>query len=88
MIVAFVIVMIGILIIAAILYMVSLTNVPQADVRPNYSQLDVFRDMEPNSQIRENPWVGFIQEDVRKTPGGPLGDFKGNDASAVVTYPF
>jgi hypothetical protein len=44
------------------------------------SQYQVFRDMEPASQVRENPWVGFIQEDVSKT--GPIGNFEGNDSSS------
>jgi hypothetical protein len=44
------------------------------------SQYQVFRDMEPVSQIRENPWVGFIQEDVSKT--GPVGHFNGHDSSS------
>ena len=44
------------------------------------SQYQVFRDMEPVSQIRENPWVGFIQEDVSKT--GPIGNFSGSVSSS------
>jgi len=83
LIVAVVIAMIGSLI-SAILYV---AIVPQASVSSSYSQFDVFRDMEPKSQIRENPWVGFIQEDVRRTSGS-LGDFTGNDSSTVWTYPF
>ena len=33
--------------------------------------------MEPNSQIRENPWVGFLQEDVHVGRTGPVGEFVG-----------
>jgi hypothetical protein len=44
------------------------------------NQYDVFRDMEPNSQIRENPWVGFIQEDVHTRRTGRIGDFVGADS--------
>jgi hypothetical protein len=40
-------------------------------------QYDVFRDMEPNSQVRENPWIGFLQEDVSSGRTGPIGDFIG-----------
>ena len=50
-------------------------GVPASD-----SQYQVFRDMEPASQIRENPWVGFIQEDASKT--GPTGTFEGHDSSS------
>ena len=46
------------------------------------NQYDVFRDMEPNSQIRENPWVGFIQEDVHSRRTGPIGEFVGADSSS------
>jgi hypothetical protein len=46
------------------------------------NQFDVFRDMEPSDQTRENPWVGFIQEDVRVNRTGPIGEFIGNDASS------
>jgi hypothetical protein len=46
------------------------------------NQFDVFRDMEPADQTRENPWIGFIQEDVRVKRTGPIGDFIGADASS------
>ncbi len=36
--------------------------------------------MEPADQTRENPWIGFIQEDVRKNRTGPIGDFIGADS--------
>jgi hypothetical protein len=51
-------------------------------VRAYDSQYDVFRDMEPNTQTRENPWVGFIQEDVYQNRTGPIGNFIGNDAKS------
>ena len=44
------------------------------------TQFDVFRDMEPNSQVRENPWVGFLQEPVSNGRTGPIGDFVGTDS--------
>lgn len=49
---------------------------------------DVFREMEPNSQVRENPWVGFLQEDLSKNRTGPVGDFTGNISSSghVTSY--
>jgi hypothetical protein len=52
------------------------------------NQYDVFRDMEPSSQVRENPWVGFLQEDLTKNRTGPVGDFVGNTSSSgnVVSY--
>jgi hypothetical protein len=52
------------------------------------NQYEVFRDMEPNSQVRENPWVGFLQEDLTKNRTGPIGNFTGNDSKSgnVVAY--
>lgn len=35
--------------------------------------------MEPADQTRENPWLGFLQEDVRKNRTGPIGNFIGYD---------
>lgn len=35
--------------------------------------------MEPADQTRENPWLGFLQEDVRKQRTGPIGNFVGYD---------
>jgi hypothetical protein len=46
------------------------------------NQYDVFRDMEPNSQVRENPWVGFLQEDLTKNRTGPIGTFTGADSNS------
>lgn len=53
------------------------------------NQYDVFRDMEPQSQVRENPWMGFLQEDLTKNRTGPIGNFVGNDSSSgsVPVYP-
>jgi len=46
------------------------------------NQFDVFRDMEPSDQTRENPWLGFLQEDVRVQRTGPIGEFIGADSSS------
>lgn len=46
------------------------------------NQYEVFRDMEPNTQTRENPWLGFLQEDVHRNRTGPIGDFVGSDSSS------
>lgn len=46
------------------------------------NQYEVFRDMEPNSQTRENPWVGFLQEPVYTGRTGPIGDFVGVPSSS------
>jgi hypothetical protein len=53
------------------------------------NQYDVFRDMEPSSQVRENPWMGFLQEDLTKNRTGPIGNFVGNESSSgkVPVYP-
>lgn len=46
------------------------------------SQFEVFRDMEPADQTRENPWMGYLQEDVRANRAGPIGNFMGTPASS------
>lgn len=46
------------------------------------NQYEVFRDMEPKTQTRENPWIGFLQEDVQKNRTGPIGNFVGTDSSS------
>ena len=46
------------------------------------NQFEVFRDMEPVDKTRENPWVGFLQEDMRVQRTGPIGDFVGNDSQS------
>jgi hypothetical protein len=51
-------------------------------VAANDNQFDVFRDMEPADQTRENPWLGFLQEDVRVKRTGPIGEFIGADSSS------
>jgi hypothetical protein len=51
-------------------------------VAANDNQFDVFRDMEPADQTRENPWFGFLQEDVRVKRTGPIGDFIGADSNS------
>ena len=62
------------------------THVPAAPAQisepvPAYDQqFQVFRDMEPADQTRENSWVGFLQENVREGRTGPIGDFIGNDS--------
>lgn len=52
------------------------------------NQYEVFRDMEPRTQVRENPWMGFLQEDLSKGRTGPIGTFTGNDSKSghVVAY--
>lgn len=51
-------------------------------VAANDNQFDVFRDMEPADQTRENPWLGFLQEDVRVKRTGPIGEFIGADSNS------
>jgi hypothetical protein len=46
------------------------------------SQYEIFRDMEPADNTRENPWLGFLQEDVRAQRTGPIGDFTGSDSKS------
>ena len=48
------------------------------------NQYDVFRDMEPVSQTRENPWMGFLQVDLTQNASGPIGNFKGNDSRSGI----
>jgi hypothetical protein len=63
---------------------------PSPAVNAFDNQYDVFRDMEPKSQTRENPWVGFLQEDLTKNRVGPIGNFVGNNSSSgkAVLYNF
>jgi len=76
---------IGLALILGLLWM-AYTRFPPAPAKisqtvPAYAnQFEVFRDMEPADQTRENPWVGFIQEDVRKNRTGPVGNFVGADS--------
>lgn len=46
------------------------------------NQFEVFKDMQPSSQVREGQWVGFLQEDVHTGRTGPIGDFTGNDSKS------
>lgn len=46
------------------------------------NQFEVFRDMEPQTQVRENPWIGFLQEDLSKGRTGPIGTFRGNESNS------
>ena len=76
---------IGIIIILGLLWL-AYTRFPPAPARisqtvPAYdNQFEVFRDMESADQTRENPWLGFLQEDVRRNRTGPIGDFIGADS--------
>ena len=77
--------LLGLVLILGLLWM-AYTRFPPAPARisrtvPAYdNQFEVFRDMEPADQTRENPWLGFIQEDVRKNRTGPIGEFTGADS--------
>lgn len=46
------------------------------------NQYELFRDMEPVDQTRENSWIGFLQENVRTGRTGPIGDFIGNESNS------
>jgi len=76
---------IGLVIILGLLWL-AYTRFPPAPARisqtvPAYdNQFEVFRDMEPADQTRENPWLGFLQEDVRRNRTGPIGNFIGNES--------
>lgn len=74
--------------IIAILVWLVYVHLPPAPARISQTvaaydnQYELFRDMEPNDQTRENSWVGFLQENVRAGRTGPIGDFIGNDSDA------
>ena len=74
----------GILIIMFLLF-ITYMRFPPAPARISQpvaaydNQFDVFRDMEPATQTRVNPWTDFLQEDVYKRRTGPIGDFVGKD---------
>ena len=78
---------IGIVLVLGLLWL-AYTRFPPAPARisqtvPAYdNQFEVFRDMEPADQTRENPWLGFLQEDVRVHRTGPIGDFVGADSKS------
>jgi len=73
------------LVIIAVLMYLAYLRFPPAPARISQpvaaydNQFEVFRDMEPADQTRENPWLGFLQEDVRVKRTGPIGDFMGYD---------
>jgi hypothetical protein len=76
---------IGVIIVIGLIFMTVVRIVPPSKkisqpVSSNDNQFEVFRDMEPASQTRENPWMGFLQEDLNKNQTGPIGDFDGNDS--------
>ena len=80
-------IIIGLLIVTVLVW-IALTNVPAAPARISQpvqafdNQYEVFREMEPSSQIRENPWVGFLQENVNTGRTGPIGVFTGSDSKS------
>jgi len=57
-------------------------RITQPVMKPYDNQYEVFREMEPAVQTRENPWMGFLQEDINKNRTGPIGDFTGNDSKS------
>lgn len=81
--------LLSVAIIAILLWLVYL-HLPPAPARISQTvaaydnQYELFRDMEPNDQTRENSWVGFLQENVRAGRTGPIGDFIGNDSDAGI----
>ena len=52
------------------------------------NQYELFRDMEPKTQVRENPWIGVLQEDLTKERTGPIGTFTGTNSKSgnLVAY--
>jgi hypothetical protein len=52
------------------------------------NQYELFRDMEPNTQVKENPWIGVLQEDLTKSRTGNIGTFSGTDSKSgnLVAY--
>lgn len=74
------------LVIIAVLVYLTYMRFPPAPARISQpvaaydNQFEVFRDMEPVDQTRQNSWVGFIQEDVHINRTGPIGDFIGHDS--------
>lgn len=65
---------IGLVIVTVLLYLVVIKIAPVPTVSQNGPTSD--SEMMNDSQIRENPWVGFLQEDVRQGSGS-TGDFRG-----------
>ena len=78
---------IGVIIVAVLLYIAIVGFVPapakiSQPVSAYDNQFEVFRDMQPDSQNRDNQWIGFLQEDVRQGRTGPIGDFIGADSNS------
>ena len=79
--------LIAVVVVLYLMYM-AYTRFPPAPARISQTvaasdnQFDLFRDMEPADQTRENPWLGFLQEDVRVKRTGPIGEFVGNDSNS------
>ena len=79
--------LIAVVVVLALLYM-AYKRFPAAPAKISQTvaaydnQFDVFRDMEPADQTRENPWLGFLQEDVRVKRTGPIGEFIGADSNS------
>jgi hypothetical protein len=79
-------VILGIIIIVILAY-IAYTRLPPPGVRQPPvaaydNQFELFRDMEPETQTRENPWIGFLQEDTANLGTGPIGEFMGADSSS------
>lgn len=75
----------GVLVVMWLLYM-SLKRFPKpnelpdsGDIFVNYSQYEVFRDLEPKIQTRTNPMTGFLAEDIDLNSSGSIGTFRGRD---------
>lgn len=64
--------LLAIIIVMFLLFMAYM-RFPQAPARVSQpvaaydNQYDVFRDMEPKTQTRENPWLGSFKRTCRKT---------------------
>lgn len=76
---------IGVIIVTVLLYIAIVGLVPapakiSQPVSAYDNQFEVFRDMQPDIQVRDNQWIGFLQEDVRQGRTGPIGDFIGVDS--------
>lgn len=78
-------IVLGLLIVLWLVYM-SLKRFPKPNKLPdpdetfvNYSQYEVFRDLEPKTQTRTNPMTGFLAEDIDLNPDGSIGTFTGRE---------
>lgn len=63
----------------------STTRVSSSELKYD-NQYDVFRDMEPISQTRENPWMGILQVDLTSNSSGTIGNFKGSDSQSGTAF--